>query len=372
MNFFNYITTESKFSSFEELKQDLQSEKFGLRVKEDKNHPSLYLVTYNKDKSNMESDVVKDCRGIILEKETNKVVCLTFKKSENTINKFTTSWEDVTVQKAVDGTQIKLYNYNGQWIVGTTRCINAIRAKFYGKKSFYEMFLEASKTLNYSKLNPRYCYSFVLCHPENIIVTKYESPHLVHTLTIDLDTMKEVDNVEIDGISKPANFVCKTYEEFVEMVKNDNNPLSGEGYVLTLREADGNISRIKQKTEIYKKVKELRGNTTNQLYNFFRLIKKNELQEYLKYYPENTNEYMKYYEQYFKIAQKLHYEYIAKNIRKTLTFLTMSWYFKPHVYELHKLHITNQTIITINVVHQYLINLDPAQLCFIYLKSQQM
>lgn len=357
MNLINHLTN-NRIVSFEDVCRELQSDKFKLTIKEDDNHPSLYLVTYRKNVSVMSDPVVRDCRGIILEKETNKVVCYTYRKREDVMFAFD-DWQSVNVQKAIDGTQLRLYNYNGNWMVATTRCINALRAKFYGEKSFYELFVEASKNLDYSQLNPKYCYSFVLCHPENRIVTKYETPHLIHTLTYDPSLMKEV-TLAIRGISRPEQQAFESYEQLLTAAKEEKE-YDFEGYILT--STDG--LRYKVRTDIYDRIQELRGNSPSHLYNYFRLAKMGKLEEFYSYYPEFVHQYSQINHKFMRMVNSIHREYMMTYISHVMNYETMTWSFKPIIYKLHKLYVETKKVTTQQVVRDYLLTLAPEQLCFI-------
>ena len=45
---------------------------------------------------------------------------------------------------------------------------------------------------DYNLLNKSYCYGFVICHPENRIVSSYNNDcFLVHVITRDMNTLQE-------------------------------------------------------------------------------------------------------------------------------------------------------------------------------------
>ena len=147
---------------YDDVKRMFETD-YGLTVKDD---GPLYMITYEKrnrarkgrraaeaasaDEAagavetaplpplvDLTSPLVKQCRGLILEKETNRVVCQTFNRMEKLPSEITTDalltalngdWSSVKVQDAIDGSQIKLYYYAGEWRVGTTRAIDAHKA----------------------------------------------------------------------------------------------------------------------------------------------------------------------------------------------------------------------------------------------------
>ena len=79
-------------------------------------------------------------------------------------------WLEVNIEEFVDGTMINCFNHNDSWHISTRSFIGA-NCKWYSHKKFNEMFEEAKGDMDFSKLNPNICYTFVLKHPENRIVT---------------------------------------------------------------------------------------------------------------------------------------------------------------------------------------------------------
>ena len=67
-------------TTFKESKNILKE--LGLKVKEFQND-NLYLVKYIKSNSNMADSDVQKCRGLIINKSNNKVVCYPPNKSIN-------------------------------------------------------------------------------------------------------------------------------------------------------------------------------------------------------------------------------------------------------------------------------------------------
>lgn len=386
-------------TKFSDVKTYLESDKFKLIVKEDKLQPNLYLVTYDKTKSVMDNDVVKVCRGIILEKETNKIISYSFNGSVKDDDFKILDGLDIKncrIERAIDGTQIRLSFYKNRWLCSTTRCISALRAKFYSNLSFYELFEEASEGLDYSRLDTNYCYSFVLCHPKNRIVVNYEKPSIVHVLTRNLTTFEEVD-ADI-GVLKPEVVEFASFDEFKTKLTDDVNDetkdcetkeevdaeaevdaevgaetdegsvinkISYEGYIVKM--ADN--TRMKYKTEKYRKVKELRGNTNNFVYKYFDLRKSNKLHDYLEYYPEKLSSFNRIGNNFNKMATNIHREYGKRFIRHECLFNDLTWQFKPFISSLHTKYLDTKVPTTLPSVHVELMKLHPAQLCFMYNKT---
>ena len=105
----HYINCLNEVETFEESKSILQSK--GLVVKE---YGNLYLVKYVKCKSDMKDPDVRKCRGVILEKNSNKLLCVPPQKSidndfyHNLFSDGNVS-ENVIFEEFIDGTMINLF-----------------------------------------------------------------------------------------------------------------------------------------------------------------------------------------------------------------------------------------------------------------------
>ena len=273
----------------------------GLTVKDWKER---LLITYpnHRDSSNTGSNTercidytdpfVRQCRGVILQKEPLQVVCYSMDKfyhaDDFSAEELKQHFESVdTVEELLDGSLVKLYWFNDQWTVATNRCIEARKARWANYRSFYELFQDAvnatkaSGTLDYEKLNKRRTYSFVLCHPENRIVANYPTPKIVHVATRDLDTLEEVS--EDIGVERPLALKMD-WETFQKRLRS--NPYYMPGYLI--RTLDG--KRIVVECDKYIRVKELKGNSPDLIYRYLQLQRENEAQfkEFLTYFPEFT------------------------------------------------------------------------------------
>jgi hypothetical protein len=349
---------------FDTVKNILSNQPYNLIIKEDDDFPTLYMITYDKNSDNFEHSFINQCRGIILEKNTNKIVCYTFNKGDNietdkNIDKKLfdkLDWNSTKVEESIDGTQIRLFYYDNQWKYATTRCIDANKARWFSNKSFYELFEEIDN-IDYDKLNIKYCYSFVLCHPENRIVVNYDCPKLVHVMTRNMDTLEELD-VDI-GIEKP-----KIYDNFMSIddiiTYAMNSEDMNEGFMLR----DNNYNRIKIKNNIYCKIKQLRGNTNNLFYQFLYLRCNGLLETFLSFYPEFKNKFAFYEIDIHKLAGEIHKLYISKYVKHDQIILPS--HFKTMLYKLHGYYLSTREITTFGKIMQEILKLHPSQICFMY------
>lgn len=333
--------------SMEDLKER------GLNIKTDGN---LYMVLYDKEKEI--DDVSRVCRGIILEKETNRVMCYTFDKGVD--GSMDWNIDDCEFEESVDGTQIRLFWNGDRWQYATTRCIDAFRAYWYSTKSFGELFDEAATSLDLERLDKRCCYAFVLCHPGNRIVTAYNRPHIIHVMTRNLDTLEEVRDDDI-GIIRPRKLSFTTKEELENYLMTDK--VLNEG-VMVRNKLTG--ERNKQIKVVYEMVKKLRGNVRDMTMRFFELLQEGILSIFLYYYPEYSGQFTEYHTQYLQIMHEVQRSYFRKMIRRDWTMLNVRYEYRPLVSELHELYKKTHKRTDLNVVGQYLLGLPVQRLMFVY------
>jgi len=267
-------------SKYQDVKK-LFTEKYNINVKESKTFPSLYLLMYDMIKTNFSEPVAHECRGIILEKDTNKVVCYPFNKFFNYGEKHANlvDWDTVSIQEKLDGSLIKVFFYNGDWVVATNGTIDA-RESSYSNRNFYDLFHESISNEFYSKLNPELTYVFELIHPENIIVIDYklDKPKIVHLGTRHNTTYQEI-NVDI-GIEKPTIFKFGSSDDLKQF--SLTMPLSQEGFVI----CDSIYNRNKIKGTLYVQAHHLK-DTNNPLETCLNLYFRGEESETLTYFPHH-------------------------------------------------------------------------------------
>ena len=274
--------------NWEEL---LQQKPYCIKVKKDYDYT---MLSYNQIESDFYNDVVRECRGIILENKTLMPVCVPFFKFGNYGEGYVPEidWESATTQEKVDGSLIKVWFHNGKWRVSTNGTIDAYKCDI-GQvdllrldcpfKSFGELFDEAMKNsgLNFDELDKDYTYMFELVSPYNKVVVPYENVEIYHIGTRDNKTLKEL-NLDI-GIKKPKQYSLKTLEDCLNSASK--LPYSEEGYVVV----DKFWNRIKIKSSQYVAVHHLKNNGSVDIANVVQLLRENEIGEFLTYFPEFTN-----------------------------------------------------------------------------------
>jgi hypothetical protein len=366
MNYLNYIK-ENKINTYSELRKHFMAEpfKFSVYDKDD-----LAIISYNQTKKYDEKllGIVEECNGLIISKEKiNDIKCYGLKKCEEVFyenpkedlvinTKLPKDFTTCNIHELIDGTLIKLFHHNNTWKVATSGMIDAYKSFWNnGKLSFGDMFDHCANYFNFdsTKLNKECSYVFLMCHPNNKIVTYHKTPELYHIYTRNNKTFEEV-NDDI-GVSKPQ------YYRFDSLEHLSNELKDLEYYIPGFMVYTDEGKRINIKSPNYLYVKSLKDNTQDMFGQIFKLKQKELLNEFLYYYPEYTK-MVDYVERRFNnLCKEVHGEYVMKNI--------MKYKIKPKFHitlnELHKKYTETKEKITFKEVRDHLIKYEAKKLSFL-------
>jgi len=283
-------------------KQVLEAEPYCMTIREKGN---FVLFMYNQIESDFNIPLVQECRGIVLEKDTWKVLCFPFTKFWNAgeSKAAVLDWGSARVQEKIDGSMIKLWWYEPEWRVSTMSMIDAKDCTLQNDldvryNTFYDLFMEGAnkRALDFEALNKDYTHMFELVGPYNRVVVPYKDIAITHTGTRDNRTLEELD---IDlGVPKPKSYGFKAPEDVLAMAAA--LPFSEEGYVVV----DANWNRIKIKGPAYVAVHHLKNNGDINKKRALALVMLNEQEEFLSYFPE--------YKTYFDVITDAFNTYLGK------------------------------------------------------------
>jgi len=355
--------------TFEQTKSALEA--LGLVVIE---YPEddLYLVKYVKSQSNMENlDVVK-CRGMILRRSDNQLVCFPPMKSSfippEELSKL--DFNQLSFEDFVDGTMINVFYHNGKWMIATRSYLNAT-CKFYSHRTFADLFNEALD-FNLSDLDKNNCYSFVLQHPENRIVTKYEKPSVTLVCARNINGLSvnnlNIYQIQIElmesgvNINTPAKFNMINIETIFSYMANLNYQKQG---IVIKMEYNGYPVRFKVRNMSYNYVKNMRGNNKNIKFLFYNLRKSGSIKEYLQYFPEYDKGFNYYQTEIHQVTKKLFKYYHNCYVKKSESKDNIPYEFKPLCYELHGHYLKFRNYIDFECTKRYINNLPCERLLFV-------
>jgi RNA ligase len=229
-------------------------------------HPTLPLTIWNYTEKvqyeNLWDEITLQCRGLITENTTGKVLVRPFKKFFNyeevvNNNVIPSKGVYVYIQEKMDGSLGILFNYDGEWLMAT-------RGSFTSEQSVKGLEI-VNKKYFLSSWMKEYVYLVEIIYPENRIVVDYEGKEKIVFLSAVLNESYDwepTDDTELhwttaksifhaNGINK--NDIVETEQHFKfsdELYKSlkEKNEKNKEGFVLRFQ--PGNF-RMKIKFEEY-------------------------------------------------------------------------------------------------------------------------
>jgi hypothetical protein len=330
-------------------------------------------------------------RSVIINSQ-NKVVSFAPPKSipsDRFIQDYKESSPEIVAEEFVEGTMINVFwdssiGLTGGWEIATRNTPGATSCFFKGvsKKTFRDMFLEATKQHNLvlHMLNPAYCYSFVLQHPENRIVVPFKKPqlYLVAVYVIEYlnekifvnsfeprKLLKDIFEVSNVTIKFPEMYTLTTYAELIEKYASMNTSYNIVGVVLH-NKLTGERSKIRN--PVYEQVRNLRGNQPKLQYQYLTLRKEGKVSEFLKFYPENKKHFSGFRDQVHLFTNTLFDNYKACYIKKEKPLKEFTDQYRTHMFRIHQIYLsdlrTENQFVTSTIVQKYVNELHPSLLMY--------
>lgn len=359
------------------------------------NNNKYKIIRY--DKSILSNNLIHSSgllRSVIFN-EQNKLICFSPPKSipwDSFVESEPTKKDYLVAEEFVEGTMINVFwdesiGLLGSWELATRNSVGG-EVYFYKEidptkkqKTFREMFLEAADECNLvlSQLDRRFCYSFVLQHPENRIVVPFNRPALylvevyeicksdvavVHVRSMNMAEVKKMEPFQnTPRILFPKIYEdWETYDELKEAFASMNTPYYVMGFVirnlLTGR-------RTKLRNPVYEMVRQLRGNQSKLQYQYLSLRKEGKVRDFLVFYPEYKQEFAFYRTILHAFTDTLYNNYVSCYIKKEKPLKEFPENFRTHMFQLHKKYIdelkSNQLYVSNRVVIEF-VNLMPTEL----------
>ena len=269
----------------------------------------------------------KQCNGVIFEKQTNKVVCMSHSKIEeldsfSKVVDLVKSNDNIRIEYCEDGTLVRLYNYGGIWRAATTRCIDASDSFWTSNKNFDTMFWETFDRGLLVAMDPNFTYMFILLHRENRIVVKHTVNMLVYISRVhNQQKFEDFSNQfkNVYGIKRPkimneydfntlsnnlANFDCKFKRGIVVKVFEKNT---------------GEWNLYKYDFNMYSIIKSIRGNVPQIRMRYLELLSKPEsLQLLEKFYTEHNFMFTFIKASILKLVKTVYKLYVDSHIKHVI------------------------------------------------------
>jgi len=382
---FNQVISSKDCSNNGPSENDRSDNYYSVSEYYTKSNEKYKIVRYNKDL--LAEDLISNyglLRSVIINSD-NKVVSFAPPKSlpaERFIKSYPTRTHHIIAQEFVEGTMINVF-YDSSWKIATRNTVDA-EVSFYKKldgKTFKTMFEEACHEtgLILDALNPKFCYSFVLQHPDNRIVVPFSKPQLYLVEVYEI-IQKETDiNVEVipqhissvrtDGqwqnttVRFPEVYEFTTYSELIDKFASANTPYDIMGIILKNMETS---ERTKVRNPIYEEVRHLKGNHCKLQYQYLTLRKEGKLPEFLKYYPESKKDFSECRDKVHMFTNTLYQNYLSCYVRKEKPLGEFGQQYRTHMFNIHQQFINdlrpNNFFVNNTIVQKYVNNLPPSLL----------
>lgn len=274
-----------------------------LKVKEHEKYP-LVILNYDQIETPKLHPIAMECRGLILEKDTWRIVARGFSRFFNfgealeVTSKF--DWDDeIECWTKEDGSYINVFWYGDptaprpNWRMSTRGSFGMDELMGSGGRWLDIVHhLLPDKFINEAPRNVNFVFELV--SPYNKVVRHYGTAELVllaATIMHKDGTSSELPTAWVDdaadfyGFCRPKSYIVKNYKDVEELLrKKESEDPTFEGFVLK----DVNGLRLKVKTTTYMALHRFRGEGDN-MYNpknLVPLILANEGDELLTYFPE--------------------------------------------------------------------------------------
>lgn len=321
-------------------------DELGIEIKE---YEDRVVLNYSQTESPRFHPICDECRALILERDTWRVLSRSFDRfynlhegcnpsqdgnipvriaaTENIETIFQLEIKDFVVQHKVDGSLISVYHDGEKWCAATRKMAFGEGCIGGTSMTFADLFWQTANSKydlmsHLNKINideDRIVFIFELIGPFNRIVTRYPETDIIllgcrhmSQSSLDLSYERDSDGVqswaEIFGVKTPTSYHVNSFEELLNLV--DSMPALEEGVVLCAqgRAWHGYLPlRVKVKNPKYLAIANLRNNGIVSAKNILRLIRENEHHEYLSYFPEDVKyfDYVTY--RYNEIIEQLEY-----------------------------------------------------------------
>uniref|UniRef100_A0A6C0HDM6 T4 RNA ligase 1-like N-terminal domain-containing protein n=1 Tax=viral metagenome TaxID=1070528 RepID=A0A6C0HDM6_9ZZZZ len=329
-----------------------------------RNNQSYKVIRY--DKNFLSFDLISQnglLRSVIIN-GNNRIVSFAPPKSiawDTFVKENPVKTSDIVAEEFVEGTMINVFwdstaGLSGAWELATRNSVGGEVSFFKNAnaKTFRTMFLEAASKSNFelNMLNPLFCYSFVLQHPDNRIVVPFKTPQLylvavyeichteggvVNIIQSDMEIVKKTGLWDQTSIKFPQIYEnWSVYDDLKSQYSSMNTSYEILGVVVRNKQTG---VRTKLRNPVYENVRHLRGNQPKMQYQYLSLRKNGSVGEFLKYYPEYKKDFAFFRKGLHDFTFALYENYVSCYIKKEKPLLEFADNFRTHMFHIHKKYI---------------------------------
>lgn len=263
--------------------------RYAIKARRHADFPNLVSLKYNQIDSPFAEQIVRECRGIILDEADGwRVIARTFDKFFNHGEGHAApiDWGTARVQEKLDGSLMQLYWYRGAWRVASSGTPDAggniVSVQREGADTFAALFWRTWRALGFSDPPAtESTYAFELMTPFNRVVVPHAEAKLALLAARNRETGEEVP------VSAFANhypivreFPLGSFDECLASFQHIN-PLAQEGYVVV----DGRFNRVKIKHPGYVAIAHMAGGGFTPR-RVLEILRGGETTEVLAHFPE--------------------------------------------------------------------------------------
>jgi hypothetical protein len=354
------------------------------------NNQKYRVIRYNKNTLCYDNIPTYGIYRSVIINSDNQVVSFSPPKSVNAdcfIKNYNIKNDCLVAEEFVEGTMINIFwdekiGLSGAWEISTRNTVGA-ETSFYkspNSKTFRTMFLEAASNnnLDLDSLHKKFCYSFVLQHPENRIVVPFKSPQL-YLIGMYIVDNSDQNNIKVHSVDKihflnlhttttvkiPTIYEWSVYKDLIDKYASMNTSYDILGVVIHNNETG---ERTKIRNPVYEEVRQLRGNQPKLQYQYLCLRKEGRVGDFLKYFPENKKNFSVFRDQIHLFTNTLYSNYISCYIKKEKPLIEFTKQYRTHMFNIHKQYLDDlkdkKLYVTNTVVIKYVNNIHPSLLMF--------
>ena len=272
---------------------------------------NLIMFKYSQIDSNFNEALVRECRGLILDEDTLEPICVPFFKFGNYGESYCPEidWKSCWVGEKLDGSLIKMSRIGDDILWSTNGTIDAFKApladqigcvvKSFGELAYFAVLDNYCKARNLSVsdcidsgcvdswlksiVKPGFTYMFELTSPFNKVVVQWRETRLNFLGVRNNETLQETyfSDHELRCIfNTPKVFPLRSIDDCVKAANELD--CNNEGFVV----CDKNFNRVKIKSPTYVALHHMKNNGVLSYERGIEIVRGNELEEVLTYFPE--------------------------------------------------------------------------------------
>jgi hypothetical protein len=378
ININDIINTPSPFDEVRERYDTLDIDVREFNYMKEIDLSRLYLVYAKHERCTPEQDEVKahQFNGVILEKDTNKIVCMNHNKFNdlsddtnlnNLNNLLTDTVKSIQFEYCEDGTMIRLYNYQDTWLTATTKCIDARHSYWNDAKSFGQMFWELFDESCLNALDKDCTYFFVLKHVDNRLVIKHTYSHLlyinhVNNITQEVFVDKNLFNKDYPSciIDTDVLDVSLPTDKFITIPQLEElyNPTK-RGIIVKIINKDDVIQFYQYDFDKFRQIVNVRGNVPLIRMRYLELLTQPDQLDLLEnYYPEHFMIFTVIKHSLNNVYLQVHRLYIESHVKHLVTVDESHLYYQT-LRQLHGIYKNSGNHITLDTVKTHINTLEP-------------